>query len=74
MVVCEGGPMLLGELLRAGLVDELCLTLAPLLVADPVRLLPDRALPEPRTMTLASVLEDGGHLFLRYLLGAGAAG
>ena len=71
VVVCEGGPMLLGELLTAGLVDELCLTIAPLLVADPVRLLPDRALLAPREMRLASVLEDDGHLFLRYLLAEG---
>lgn len=72
VVLCEGGPMLLGELLAAGLVDELCLTLAPTLVADPLRLLPDRALLAPRDMALASVLEDDGHLFLRYLLIGGA--
>jgi riboflavin biosynthesis pyrimidine reductase len=73
VVLCEGGPMLLGELLAAGLVDELCLTLAPMLVADPLRLLPDRALLAPHDMTLASVLEDDGHLFLRYLLTGTAA-
>lgn len=73
VVLCEGGPMLLGELLDAGLVDELCLTLAPILVGDPVRLLPDRAVLRTHDMTLASVLEDDGHLFLRYLLtGEGA--
>lgn len=73
VVLCEGGPMLLGELLAARLVDELCLTLAPMLVADPLRLLPDRALLGPHDMSLASVLEDDGHLFLRYLLPGGAA-
>jgi len=31
-LLCEGGPRLLGDLLRAGLVDELCVTLTPLLV------------------------------------------
>ena len=30
-VLCEGGPGLLGDLVAAGLVDELCLTTAPLL-------------------------------------------
>lgn len=30
-VLCEGGPSLLGRLLSEGLVDELCLTLSPLL-------------------------------------------
>lgn len=73
VVVCEGGPQLLGELLAGGLVDEVCLTLAPLLVADPVRLLPDRALLGPRQLHLASVLEDDGQLFLRYLLDDGSA-
>lgn len=73
VVLCEGGPMLLGELLDAGLVDELCLTLAPMLVGDPLRLLPDRAVLRTHDMTLASVLEDDGHLFLRYLLTGGGA-
>lgn len=31
MMLCEGGPHLMGSLTAAGLVDELCLTLAPLL-------------------------------------------
>lgn len=32
-VLCEGGPKLAGQLHAAGLVDELCLTLSPLVVA-----------------------------------------
>jgi diaminohydroxyphosphoribosylaminopyrimidine deaminase/5-amino-6-(5-phosphoribosylamino)uracil reductase len=35
-VLCEGGGILAGELLRAGLVDELCLFLSPLLIGGPV--------------------------------------
>ena len=31
VVLCEGGPTLNTELLRARLIDELCLTIAPLL-------------------------------------------
>jgi riboflavin biosynthesis pyrimidine reductase len=31
-ILCEGGPHLLGDLTAAGLLDELCLTLAPMLV------------------------------------------
>ena len=34
-VLAEGGPHLLGDLLGAGLVDELCLTWSPLLVGGP---------------------------------------
>jgi riboflavin biosynthesis pyrimidine reductase len=32
-ILCEGGPHLMRDLTAAGLVDELCLTLAPMLVA-----------------------------------------
>lgn len=37
-IVCEGGPTLNGELLAAGLVDELFLSLSPLLLGgrDPL--------------------------------------
>lgn len=34
-IVCEGGPQLLGELIEGGLIDELCLTIAPVLAAGP---------------------------------------
>lgn len=34
-VLCEGGPSLLGDLLAAGLVDELCLTTSPQVVGGP---------------------------------------
>ncbi|RYV50414.1 dihydrofolate reductase family protein [Pengzhenrongella frigida] len=34
-VLAEGGPRLLGQLLTAGLVDELCLTWSPLVVGGP---------------------------------------
>ena len=33
VVVCEGGPSLNGAMVRAGLVDEICLSLAPTLVS-----------------------------------------
>ena len=35
-VFCEGGGILAGELIQAGLVDELCVFLAPLLIGGPV--------------------------------------
>jgi len=37
-LLCEGGPSLLAALLRAGLVDELCLTTSPQLVGEGPRL------------------------------------
>jgi riboflavin biosynthesis pyrimidine reductase len=33
-IVCEGGPSLAGQLISAGLVDELCLSTSPLIVGD----------------------------------------
>jgi len=68
-VLCEGGPRLNGALLDAGVVDELFLTVSPLLAGGD----------EPRTIVeghgagavaleLVSVLESGGSLFLRYRL------
>jgi riboflavin biosynthesis pyrimidine reductase len=76
-VLSEGGPTMLGSLLDAGLVDELFLTISPLLAGRPdgeerlglvegVRLLPDRRL----ASRLLSLRRDGAYLFLRYELGA----
>jgi riboflavin biosynthesis pyrimidine reductase len=67
-VLTEGGPTLLGELMAGDLLDELCLTLAPLAGGDPlpVAIRPDGA-GDLRAFELASVLEEDGHLFLRYL-------
>ena len=70
VVLCEGGPCLLGELVVADLLDELCLTLSPLLAggAGP-RIVTGAVVPAPLPLRLASVLEDDSDLFLRYLRG-----
>ena len=69
-VVCEGGPGLFAELIAAGLIDELFLTLSPRLFG---RWVGDgrKALTEARDLAgaqlkLLSVRRNGGHLFLRY--------
>jgi riboflavin biosynthesis pyrimidine reductase len=65
-VLCEGGPTLLGELVAAGLLDELCLTVAPVMGGDP---LPVALFPPGRSLehfALRHVLRDGETLFLRY--------
>jgi riboflavin-specific deaminase-like protein len=71
-VLLEGGPTLLGAMFEAGAVDELFLTLAPLIVGGgpEVGLIEGAALPEPLGLDLVSVLEDEGCLFLRYAAGA----
>jgi riboflavin biosynthesis pyrimidine reductase len=75
LILCEGGPTLFGALTAAGLVDELFLTLSPLLAGratagtrlsllEGAELLPDRAVEG----TLLSLRRAGSHLFLRYEL------
>lgn len=66
-ILCEGGPRLLGELLAVDAVDELALTLSPLLAGGSGgRITDGPALPTPHDMVLASVLTDDDFLFLRY--------
>lgn len=66
-VCCEGGPHLFGELIAEDLVDQLCLTLSPLLTGgDAPRIAGVAAPPEPLRLDLASVLTDDGFLMLRY--------
>jgi riboflavin biosynthesis pyrimidine reductase len=66
-VCCEGGPHLFGELVAAGLVDQLCLTVAPLLAgAGAARITEGLARPEPLGLELASALTEDGFLMLRY--------
>ncbi|MFZ0217121.1 MAG: dihydrofolate reductase family protein [Candidatus Dormiibacterota bacterium] len=72
-LLTEGGPHLLGSLLRDRLLDELFLTLSPVLagrmggdsrlaMVHGVELLPER----PVVATLRSLKTEGSHLFLRY--------
>ena len=69
VVLCEGGPMLNGHLLADDLVDEWCLTIAPLLAAgDSDRAAKGAALPAGALdFGLDRLLEADGFLFARYL-------
>jgi riboflavin biosynthesis pyrimidine reductase len=74
VVLSEGGPTLLASLLAARLVDELFLTLSPLLagrasaprlsLVEGLELLPDTQL----ATSLCSARRSGSHIFLRYSL------
>jgi riboflavin-specific deaminase-like protein len=70
-VLCEGGPHLNAQLLAAGLVNELFLSLAPTLAGDdaagePLRIVSGVDLDPPVAMELVSAHEHESHLFLRY--------
>jgi riboflavin biosynthesis pyrimidine reductase len=74
-ILSEGGPTVFGLLLEAGVVDELFVTVSPLLAGrsplsarlgliEGVHFLPDTRI----AGRLAGVRRHGGHLFLRYRL------
>jgi riboflavin biosynthesis pyrimidine reductase len=67
-LLCEGGPSVLSALLREGVIDELCLTLAPKLVGGGTgtAITAGPELPELAQARLAGVIERQGTLFLRY--------
>ena len=65
-LLCEGGPRLLTAALGAGVVDELCLTLTPLLVGTAPTLLTAPQDP-PVALDLAHLVDGGdGVLLARY--------
>jgi riboflavin biosynthesis pyrimidine reductase len=66
-VLAEGGPTLNGELARAGLLDELCVTLSPRLASgDAKRIISGSTLDELEPLELWSICEADNYLFLRY--------
>ena len=66
-VLCEGGPHLLGQLAAAGLLDELSLTVSPVLAGPGAPGIVEGAPFPARRLALAHVLEEDGTLFCRYL-------
>jgi riboflavin-specific deaminase-like protein len=71
-LLCEGGPHLNAELLAAGLVDELFLSLAPKLTGgedvtgEALRIVAGATFEEPLELELLGALENESHVFLRY--------
>jgi riboflavin biosynthesis pyrimidine reductase len=66
-ILCEGGPSVFGQLIAGDLVDELCLTVAPLLAGGSAGRVAAGPPTEAREMSLRHVLTDGRQLFLRYV-------
>lgn len=68
VVTCEGGPSLITLLLGADMLDELCLTVTPLVGGDPLRLVADAPqLPLLRFELAHAVAGGRDELFLRYV-------
>jgi 5-amino-6-(5-phosphoribosylamino)uracil reductase len=66
-LLTEGGPRLLGQLVAAGVLDELCLAVSPMLTAGGAqRIAGGPSVTVPRRYELVSLLEEAGFLFGRY--------
>jgi len=65
-MLCEGGPQLFGALIEADRVDEICLTMSPVLEGGPAGRIAHGAAAMAREMALLHVLTAGDMLFLRY--------
>jgi riboflavin-specific deaminase-like protein len=71
-LLCEGGPHLARELFAEGLVDELFLSLSPLIAGgeptggEALRILAGEELEVPAALELTSAMRSGSWLFLRY--------
>jgi riboflavin biosynthesis pyrimidine reductase len=63
---CEGGPSLHGELISNGLVDDLCLTIAPVLSAGDAPRIAHSRLSVAQDMRLAHTVPVGDVLFTRW--------
>ena len=66
-VLAEGGPRLAAQLSALDVLDEICLTVSPVLVGGAApRILDGPPMTPPHGVELAHVLEADGYLFLRY--------
>ena len=66
-VLAEGGPSLLGTLIAADLLDELCVTAAPILVGgSAVRIASDSGAVLTRMRRAHVITDTDGYLYLRY--------
>jgi riboflavin biosynthesis pyrimidine reductase len=66
-MLCEGGPTLMRDLVASRAVDELCLTVTPLVLAgDRLRVTQGAVLDPPGHFALRHLLEDDSSLFCRY--------
>lgn len=66
-LLTEGGPRMLGQFVAGRVLDELCLTVSPMLTAgDAQRIAGGSTLAVPERFELTSLLEEDGFLYSRY--------
>jgi riboflavin biosynthesis pyrimidine reductase len=69
-MLCEGGPSLMRDLTAVDALDELCLTIQPVIIAgERLRIASGGEIRPPRRMRLRHLLESDGVLFARYTKG-----
>ena len=67
-ILVEGGPTLLGQLVSASLLDELCATISPLIAGGRgPRMIVQHGPAKVTDMTLVTLIEDSGFLLSRYV-------
>jgi riboflavin biosynthesis pyrimidine reductase len=70
-IVCEGGPSLAAQLIEAGVVDEICLTVSPVLNGSALPLFGGNHLTERRLTLTQLMADDASGLYSRWAM-AGA--
>ncbi|MBE7190620.1 dihydrofolate reductase family protein, partial [Jatrophihabitans endophyticus] len=70
-ILAEGGPSVFADLAADGVVDELCLSISPMLIGPgPGRITAGHEwATSPLPLSLVGLLEDEGALFARYRTG-----
>jgi riboflavin biosynthesis pyrimidine reductase len=69
VAVVEGGPMVIGQMLIDDVIDEMCLTVAPVMAGGEAPRIAHGVRPDiARAMKLEHLLEADGFLLLRYLV------
>lgn len=66
-VVCEGGPSLAAQFVRAGVLDEFCLTTAPVLNGAALPLFGGHGFPELRLHLSQLLVDDADFLYWRWV-------
>ena len=65
-ILCEGGPRLIGALIEADRIDEMCVTVSPVLEGGDAGRMSRGAALASREMRLDHAVADGDTVFLRY--------